>query len=72
MRLNLLVKIYEILGAPAELENKQHPDWIPNQNMGYVTSRQPDKASVSRVERLSKRKKVMEVEVCILNLFVFF
>ncbi|KAJ8980402.1 hypothetical protein NQ317_009397 [Molorchus minor] len=46
-------------GAPAELENDTHPDWIPRQNMGYASSRQPVQTTDSREEKLTNRKQII-------------
>lgn len=47
------------LGKPAALEDENHPDWVPSQNMGHdsqkVRKRHED---VERIERLEKRIKL--------------
>nr|CAH7743101.1 unnamed protein product [Callosobruchus chinensis] len=54
------------LGKPADLENENHPDWVPSQNMGHtaqnVLKRQED---VERKERLEKRRKLHNPEVSV-------
>ncbi|KAK4882717.1 hypothetical protein RN001_006036 [Aquatica leii] len=48
---------------PAALDDKTNPDWIPNQNLGYISIVQPSSSASSRFERSVKRSRA-EVEVC--------
>lgn len=50
------------VGRPALLEEKINPDWVPSQNMGYLSTTLASPSSVNRMERLSKRK--LEQKVC--------
>ncbi|KAF5277296.1 hypothetical protein FQA39_LY18497 [Lamprigera yunnana] len=33
-------------GKPAALEDKANPNWIPNQNLGYISIVQPSSSSI--------------------------
>ncbi|XP_050293204.1 uncharacterized protein LOC126733833 [Anthonomus grandis grandis] len=52
-----------INGAPAELEDKGNPDWVPNQNMGYVTIKTVTKKAVERHDRALNRRKRVKLEI---------
>lgn len=55
------------LGTPASLEDKSNPDWIPNQNMGYISSAHPGHSAAERYNRtVSRKRKKIEGEVCTL------
>lgn len=45
-------------GKPASLEDENHPDWVPSQNMGHTAQKfvkQP--GDIERKERLDKKRK---------------
>ena len=48
-------------GKPAQLEEIDHPDWVPHVNMGYTTSVRPE-VSQQRYDRLKARKMRLEVD----------
>lgn len=52
-----------VSGKPADLEDVNHSDWTPNQNMGY--SKGPAmkrKTDLDRTERAKKRSKLTQQE----------
>ncbi|XP_074036315.1 uncharacterized protein [Leptinotarsa decemlineata] len=52
-----------VQGKPADLQDINNPDWIPNQNMGYSTkSALKRQLDVDRMERLQNRKKMRQFE----------
>lgn len=46
------------LGKAAALEDKTHPDWIPNQNLEYLSIAQQSTSASFRFERSIKRAKI--------------
>lgn len=47
-----------VLGQPAALEDVDHPDWIPTQNLGHESTVFKKKVeTVARSERVQKRKE---------------
>lgn len=52
-----------LLGKPADLQDVDNPDWVPNQNMGYSTGpalkRQADTDRKERLEDRIKRRRIV-------------
>ncbi|KAJ8963021.1 hypothetical protein NQ317_006156 [Molorchus minor] len=48
-------------GAPAHLEDKDNPDWIPTQNMGYISINIKHQNSAERHARLQERRKCLRM-----------
>lgn len=56
-----------LLGKPAALEDENHPDWVPSQEMGHNSLKtQRNQADVERSGRLDKRRK-LSVSMILLN-----
>lgn len=55
------------LGQPAQLEDQDNPDWVPNQNMGYVSINTKDQDAVRRHSRITKRSKRVKLVISLLQ-----
>lgn len=51
------------LGKPSKLEEVDHPDWTPSQNLGHETQAIcKRKSDLDRTERTEKRRKILDEE----------
>lgn len=54
----------DFLGKPTALEDTNHPDWVPSQEMGHSSQKiQKRVADIDRKDRLDKRKKIQMSQV---------
>ncbi|KAJ8929371.1 hypothetical protein NQ314_017952 [Rhamnusium bicolor] len=50
-----------ITGQPAELEDKDNPDWIPSQNVGYTSINTKDQEAIETHSRIANRRKRLKM-----------
>ena len=65
----LLYKCFDFLGKPARLEDADHPDWAPSQNLGHSKVSRKSGVWFSRHQRIQERKKKLEVAASLMEPF---
>lgn len=54
------MNIVLITGAPADRTDETNPDWVPSQNLGYISTVLPKKSALARMKRTVERAKHAE------------